>query len=474
MSETANLLRLLPSIDSLLQSQTAVSARERVGPKQLTNLARLVLAEMRAEMKKSVGERFDAISAQPDLLRRAEFLLEQLVKRDFRAGMTRVINATGVILHTNLGRAPLSAAAISAILEAGSHYSNLEYDLGSGRRGRRGAHVEDLLIEYSGAAAATIVNNCAAAVLLVLTALAAGGEGLISRGELVEIGGDFRIPDVMRASGTSLVEVGTTNRTRLSDYADAINDKTRIIMRVHPSNYRIMGFTSSPKLSGLVDLAHNSGVPFFLDAGSGAMMNLDEYGVSDEPVIAESASNGVDVITFSGDKLLGGPQAGIIVGTIECIERIRAHPLFRALRAGKLVLSALEGTMSSYRRETQLKDIPVLRMLSEQSAAIESRARNLVAKLVDAKSKMCFELMPGASAVGGGAAPITTLPTFEIAITHKSLSSDELDELLRSSSPPVIGKISEDSVRLDLRTVGVEQEFALFHVLNSISTELSD
>jgi len=460
-------LRMLPSIDALLRSETAVSSRDRVGARRLANLARSVVSEMRAELPSHSNELQEG-REQRDLLIRAEMLLGQALERDIRSRLARVINATGVILHTNLGRASLSENAIRSVIEAGSNYCTLEYDLDTGERGRRGGYAEDLLKEITGAPAAAVVNNCAAAVLLVLTALASGGESLISRGELVEIGGDFRVPDVMAASGTHLVEVGTTNRTRLSDYVKAINDRTRLIMRVHPSNYRIVGFTSVPKLSELVELAHNSGVPFFEDAGSGAIIDLGRHGIVDEPIISDSIASGADVVSFSGDKLLGGPQAGIIVGTVASVERIRRHPLFRALRAGKLVLAALEGTLSSYCRGTEFDDIPTLQKLSATHEAVRFRAVEFVQELNEANSYLQCELITGDSVVGGGAAPTTGLPTCEIAIRHQTLSPEDFDEKLRTSSPPVIAKIFEGRVRLDLRTVSTDEEPMLLSVLSSI------
>jgi L-seryl-tRNA(Ser) seleniumtransferase len=449
---TGSPLRMLPSVDSLLRSETAVSSRDRIGARRLANLARNVVSEMRAELPAHSNEVQEG-HGQRELLIRAEMLLGQALERDIRSRFARVINATGVILHTNLGRASLSENAIRSVIEAGSNYCTLEYDLDTGERGRRGGYAEDLLKELTGAPAAAVVNNCAAAVLLVLTALASGGESLISRGELVEIGGDFRVPDVMAASGTHLVEVGTTNRTRLSDYVKAINDRTRLIMRVHPSNYRIVGFTSVPKLSELVELAHNSGVPFFEDAGSGAIIDLGRHGI---------------VVSFSGDKLLGGPQAGIIVGTVACVERIRRHPLFRALRAGKLVLAALEGTLSSYCRGTEFDDIPTLQKLSATHEAVRFRAVEFVRELKEANGNLECELITGDSVVGGGAAPTTGLPTCEIAIRHQVLSPEDFDEKLRTSSPPVIAKIFEGRVRLDLRTVSTDEEPMLLGVLSSI------
>src|SRR5882672_1883940 len=328
--KTSNIeeLRGLPSIDALLQTEAAKSLRQAMGAEQLTWLARRVTDELRQEI---LGRNSESISPGPDaaraaLLKEAERRLVTAHESELASRMRSVINATGVILHTNLGRAPLSEAALRAVTEVASGYCTLEYDVAGGTRGRRGARAEDLLAQLTGAEAALIVNNCAAAALLVLTVLARDGETIVSRGELVEIGGDFRVPDVMAQSGTRMIEVGTTNRTRLSDYRKAISENTRLIMRVHPSNYRIIGFTATPALRELANLAHDAGLTFYEDAGSGALVDFTEYGIDGEPVISKSIEAGADLVSFSGDKLLGGPQAGLLVGRSEPIERMRRHP----------------------------------------------------------------------------------------------------------------------------------------------------
>jgi L-seryl-tRNA(Ser) seleniumtransferase len=324
----------------------------------------------------------------------------------------------------------------------------------------------------TGAESALVVNNCAAAALLVLSALARGGETIISRGELVEIGGDFRVPDVMAESGTALVEVGTTNRTHLSDYERAMTERTRLVLRVHPSNYRIVGFTSTPTLEELARLAHERGLLLYEDAGSGALLDLSPHGLAGEPVIGDSIARGADVVTFSGDKLLGGPQAGLIVGRREVVERLRRHPLYRALRADKLALAALEATLYSYRRGVAASEVPALRMLAATRDEIERRARVFVRRLRRQVSDdvLKLEIVEGSSAVGGGSAPTMHPPTALIALSHASLSASVLDERLRRAEPPVIARILDDRVVLDLRTVAEREEAVLLEALASISS----
>ena len=380
------------------------------------------------------------------------------------------MNATGVVLHTNLGRAPLSRDARRAAAEEAAGYCALEYDLDTGARGRRGSRAEQLLAELTGAEGALVVNNCAAAALLVLTALARGGETIVSRGELVEIGGDFRVPDVMAQSGTRMVEVGTTNRTKLSDYARALTGETRMILRVHPSNYRIVGFTAAPTLAELAALAHENDLLLYEDAGSGALSDLTAHGLTGEPVVADSVRAGADVVTFSGDKLLGGPQAGCVVGRAEVVEQCRRHPLYRALRADKLALAALEATLDAHRRGTAHAEVPALRMLAATREEIGRRARAFVRRgrgQVD-QSALSFAIVEGRSAVGGGSAPTTHPPTALVALTHARLSADALEAALRRSRPPVVARILDGRVVLDLRTVSPDEEPELIDALSAL------
>jgi L-seryl-tRNA(Ser) seleniumtransferase len=467
-----NLLRALPSVDALLRTPEARLLLERVGAERLANLAREVTAELRAKLQEEVD---DSESTNGDHTREALIIeavrrLEHACERDAAKSLRRVINATGVILHTNLGRAPLAEAARRAVSDEAARYCTLEYDLEAGTRGRRGERVELLLAELTGAESALVVNNCAAAALLVLTVLSSGGTAIVSRGELVEIGGDFRVPDVMAQSGTRLSEVGTTNRTRISDYERAIDSDTRLIMRVHTSNYRIVGFTSAPSLNELARLAHEANLLLYEDAGSGALVDLRKYGLEGEPVISESIQCGADVVTFSGDKLLGSVQAGIIVGRGEIIERLRRHPLYRALRADKLALSALQATLEIYRRGAFLEEIPVLQTLSFTAEELETRAQGFLYRLREKLSheSLRFEMVEGESAMGGGAAPTARLATSLIALRHDSLSPSALGQYLRRNSPPVVARIAEDNVLLDLRTVNHDEEEELLSALASL------
>lgn len=463
-------LRFLPSIDSLLRSDTAQKLLPETGAKHLTVLSRSVINGLRREIQENSAEKTEKISRE-NLFEEAEQRLEQAWRAEQATSIKRVINATGVIIHTNLGRAPLSENARKAVLEEASRYCNLEYNLETGKRGKRGARAESLLAELTGAESALIVNNCAAAAFLVLTVLAAGGEVVISRGELVEIGGDFRVPDVLTQSGATLKEVGTTNRTKLSDYERAITENTRVLLRVHPSNYRIVGFTAAPDLAELSELAHRNNLLLYEDAGSGAMFDLSEYGLTDEPVISRSIVAGADVVTFSGDKLLGGVQSGLIVGRRETIEKLRKHPLYRALRVDKLIYAALETTLEAFRRENFMREIPVLRMLSMTHAELMKRTAAFADRLRETageNSALQFQITEGNSVVGGGSAPDVQPATVLLALNHRKLSVSKLEETLRNSNPPVITRILEDKVLLDLRTVSEAEESELFGILGSL------
>jgi L-seryl-tRNA(Ser) seleniumtransferase len=427
--KTAALLRCLPSVDAVLHSDFAREQTTGTSHTQLADYAREILDELRTELRSGAASTrlFDLLPTPNPEADRALLLAEVLRRLDARINssaaraLQRVINATGVILHTNLGRAPLSDHARRRIADEAGGYCTLEYDLATGERGRRAPRVEELLVSLTEAQAALVVNNCAAATLLVLAALAADGETIISRGELVEIGGDFRIPDVMRTSGTRMIEVGTTNRTRSADYEAAITPQTRLVARVHPSNFRVVGFTSQPSIADLAALAHKHNLPLYEDAGSGALYDLSPQGLTDEPVIRQSVRAGADVVSFSGDKLLGGPQAGIIVGRSEIIEHIRRTPLARALRADKLVLGALEATLEAHARGTAHTEIPALRMLHETYAVTRERATKFLVQLratpsavsdgrlneADA-SALTSELIEDTAAVGGGSAPLAS------------------------------------------------------------------
>jgi L-seryl-tRNA(Ser) seleniumtransferase len=460
------LLQALPSVDSLLKTEAARNLVDEVGGERLTGLVRQVTEDLRAELLAN------SITAEPEtngrnglrqqLIEEAERRILNLHRAEKSRGLQRVINATGVVLHTNLGRACLSEAAREATTIAAG-YCNLEYDLSTGERGKRGVRVEDLLAQLTGAEAALIVNNCAAAAVLVLSALARDGETIVSRGELVEIGGDFRVPDIMTQSGTRMVEVGTTNRTRLSDYRKAISDNTRLLMRVHTSNYRIVGFTTTPALTELAELAHAAGLLLYEDAGSGALVDLSAYGIDGEPVIRESIEAGADVVSFSGDKLLGGPQAGLVVGGSEIIERMRRHPLYRALRADKLRLAALEATLEGYCRDEKN---PIQQMIAATADEIGARATELVRRFEDRMpAAVSLKTVPGESAVGGGSAPTSPLATTLISIDHSKRNANQIEASLRNSSPPVLVRILQDRVVIDLRTVAPDEEFTLEQAL---------
>jgi len=469
MTETKNSgdprLRQVPSVDQLLRTETAVELRETIGIKRVTSLARLVTSEIRARIR---GEepKSNGLNAE-GLLVEAARRLKEAAESESRIGIRKVINATGVVLHTNLGRAPLSQAAKQAIEEAAG-YCTLEYDSVSGMRGKRGARVEALLRELTSAEDALVVNNCAAAALLILGVIAGDGETLVSRGELVEIGGDFRVPDVMASSGTRMVEVGTTNKTHLDDYRRAITAKTRLIMRVHPSNYRVIGFASSPDLTELATLAHDLRIPLYEDAGSGQINDLSEFGIEGEPVVSSLITGGADLVSFSGDKLLGSIQTGIIVGRRGLVDRLRRHPLYRALRADKVRLAALEATLAAHLKGSALNEIPVLQMLATSREEIAQRCRSLVSQLDLANAELKVELVEGESAIGGGAGPNASLPTVLLALSSSERSAQELEALLRSASPSIIARISEQKVLIDLRTVSPDDQVHLIDVLNSL------
>ena len=378
-----------------------------------------------------------------------------------------VINATGVIIHTNLGRAPISAVAMERVASIAGGYSNLEYDLGRGERGKRDIHAGRLLCQLTGAEAAVVVNNNAAATLLVLAALAAGREVIVSRGELVEIGGGFRIPEVMSQSGALLREVGTTNRTRAADYAAAIGEKTGLILRVHPSNFRIQGFVERPRLTDLVSLGRKLRLPVVEDQGSGYLdSDVSWSALGDEPSVRQSIAEGADVVMFSGDKLLGGPQAGIIAGSEAQLALIRKHPLMRALRADKMTYAALEATLQEIAAGRAAQNIPVARMLTSTERDLEARASRIVERI--GLKTMEVVVTPGSSTVGGGSAPGSTLPTRLVAVTHPTLSASTLEARLRASDPPIIARIEHDRVVLDVRTILPEQDEAVVRALSAL------
>jgi L-seryl-tRNA(Ser) seleniumtransferase len=468
-------MRSIPSVDELMSTSTLAELSTRVNRGLVVDSARSVLAGLRAQFG-AQEPRGAATDVSLDILARETIAeVEALLTPSLRA----VINATGVVLHTNLGRAPLSAKAVEWIAATAAAYTNLEYDLAKGERGTRDVHTARLMARLAGAESAIVVNNNAAAVFLVLVALAKGGEVIVSRGELIEIGDGFRIPDIMAESGAVLREVGTTNRTRLADYERAINERTRLLLRVHRSNFRVEGFTSQPALSELVELGRRSSIPVYEDLGSGCLVDLSANGIG-EPVVRESIAAGVSVISFSGDKLLGGPQAGVIAGSRELVTRIRRHPMFRALRVDKLTIAALEATLLAYLHGPSPDGhdaIPSLRMIRASADEIGKRAGQFLARVRSAMSASSpkdatrLELCDSESVVGGGSTPGQRLPTRVIAIASPGWSATQLEERLRcpahdSSRPiPVIARIEDDRLVLDLRTVFPEQEPALADAL---------
>jgi L-seryl-tRNA(Ser) seleniumtransferase len=459
-TEQAELLRRIPSVDELLAQPRLKMLAGRVHRGLLLEVTRAALADLRASV---VNERNVAVLAlSPGSL---EDHIADEVERILARSLQPVINATGVILHTNLGRAPLPEAVVAEFRRTATHYSNLEYDLAAGARGKRDVHTAHLLERLTGAEAAIVVNNCAAAVLLVLAALAKGGEVVVSRGELIEIGDGFRIPEIMAESGAVLREVGTTNRTRIADYENAIGDKTRLLLRVHPSNFTITGFAEKPSLDELVSLSRRSGLPLVEDLGSGCLVDLTESGIS-EPLARQSIDAGVSIVTFSGDKLLGGPQAGIIAGNKDLVARVRRHPLFRALRVDKLTIAALEATLGAYLRAAW-DEIPALRMIRTSAKDIKRRAENFLRELRPELPLDEVEIVDGASLVGGGSTPTQSLPTKLIRIASARYSAAQLEERLRRAPAgiSVIARIEEDRLVLDLRTVFPEQEPLLVKTL---------
>jgi L-seryl-tRNA(Ser) seleniumtransferase len=455
-------LRKVPSVDQLLRSSAGQELRKTIGIKRLTAIARRVVADLRTTLIANPPSG----QTSESLLGSATEQILALAKREDLNSIRHVINATGVILHTNLGRAPLSEAARQAVFTESSRFCTLEYDVETGVRGRRGARVEALLREITGAEDALVVNNCAAATVLILTVLANDGETLVSRGELVEIGGDFRVPDVMAVSGTRMVEIGTTNRTHLADYENALTSSTRLIMQVHPSNYRFVGFTTSPPLNELLDLTHNANLPFYSDAGSGQLLDLKQFGVTEEPLISELIKAGVDVVSFSGDKLVGSVQAGLIVGKKAIVEKLRRHSLYRALRSDKTRLVALEATLVSLLKDGVNAGIPVLQMLQASYAELEKRAN----KVIEAASsdRLRLDLVEGNSAIGGGAGPISDLPSPLIAVTHTELTPDQVETRFRQSNPPLICRITGNKILIDLRTVFEDEEPHLVELLKAL------
>jgi len=451
VADPSRRLRQVPAVDELLRDARLQADLQGLGPARSRRVLRAVLEEVRQDLQAG-GEVEQALATIPPRVRAAAEALT-------RPSLQRVINASGVILHTNLGRAPLAAAAVAQLTQLAGGYANLEYDLATGTRGRRDVHAESLLNELTGAERSLVVNNNAAAVLLTLNTLALGGEVLVSRGELVEIGGSFRIPDIMVRSGARLVEVGTTNRTRLRDYRQAITPATRLILRVHRSNFQLLGFVEQPTLAELAELGRERGIPVAEDLGSGCLVDLAQAGLQHEPLVRESLAAGVDVVMYSGDKLLGGPQAGLLSGRRVVLEALRTNPLFRALRVDRLTYAALAATLQAYAREDALA-IPIMRMIFDTTVA--ARAAALAARL---PPECQAQLLAGHSVIGGGTTPGQQLPTTLVALQPPHLKVTDLEARLRAGRPPVVARIENQRLLLDLRTVLPEQEAELEHVL---------
>jgi L-seryl-tRNA(Ser) seleniumtransferase len=445
----------LPSVEQLLQTDRVVGLTNIHGRPLTLDALRQSLEEARHAFV-SGG---DTLPKRDELVDRAEHLLAEWT----RPTIQPIINATGVILHTNLGRAPISRAAIDAMRSVADGYSNLEFDLSNGKRGSRTVHVESILQKLTGAEAALVVNNNAAAVLLILSALAKGKRAVISRTQLVEIGGSFRVPDVMKQSGVRLVEIGATNKVHLRDYREALSEGAAILLRAHRSNFKIIGFTEEPMTAKIVELAHEYGVPFVDDLGSGALLDTAKYGLGHEPTVQESLTAGVDLVCFSGDKLLGGPQAGIIIGRADLLEKIKKHPLTRAVRADKLCLAALSATLLHYLKNEATREIPTWKMISMSPRRVKNRAEAWRVALEQG------QVVSSESTVGGGSLPEETLPTFVLSLTVKN--PDKVLKKLRNQNPPVIARTVDNKILLDPRTVLEEQDEQLSCILHSIFAE---
>jgi L-seryl-tRNA(Ser) seleniumtransferase len=449
--------RDLPAVELLVRTAERLLNGEHLPRDLLVEAARDEIAAARR-----------SVAAQSDAPPLDDLARATLARARARAtpSLRPVINATGVIIQTNLGRAPLSDAALQSMRSVGAGYSNLEYDLAAGERGSRATHLAALLCQLTGAEAALAVNNNAAALYLALSALAAGREVIVSRGQAVEIGGGFRIPDVLRQSGATLIEVGTTNRTYTRDYAAAIGPQTALLLRVHTSNFKLIGFVYEPPLEELAALAHERGLTLLDDLGSGTLLPTAPYGLASEPTVQERIAGGADLVTFSGDKLLGGPQAGLLVGRAAPIAALRRHPLARALRVDKTTLAGLEATLLSYLHGRATSEIPVWAMIAAAPETLRARAERIAAAI----GGDGVAVVACASAIGGGSLPGETLPSFAVAL--RSEGPDALARRLRQSTPPVIGRIADDQLLLDVRTVLAEQEQALIEVVRALIREV--
>lgn len=443
------LYRSIPKVDVLLEEEKIQNLIEEYGRDTVMEAIRKEMDALRA----FIGTCEDEEAAKEKIVSLADTIKKTVVKMH-TPNMRMVINGTGTILHTNLGRAPISQEHLVKLANIVTGYSNLEYNLEAGRRGERYSHFEELLCNLTGAEAAMAVNNNAAAVMLILSSMAKGGEVVVSRGELVEIGGKFRIPDVMEQSGATLVEVGTTNKTHYSDYEDAITEETKALLKVHTSNYRIVGFTDTVTIDELVPLAKKHDLPIIEDLGSGVLINLSKYGLTYEPTVQNSIAKGADVVCFSGDKLLGGPQAGIIIGKKKYIDKMKKNQLTRALRIDKFTATALELVLQEYLSEEKaVENIPVLRMIKESKEDVERRARTLRRMMKNAHLAADIELEECESQIGGGSLPLERIPSMAVAIRPHNISVPKMEEAMRHLVVPIIPRTANDTIYLDVRTI---------------------
>ena len=453
--------RRIPAVDRIVDSPQATALISRTSRPFVTFLVRRVLESLRRELAGSPEKEWST----PEL----QDLIQEALELEFRSwacpSLKKVINATGIILHTNLGRAPVGDAARRQLEEVASNYSNLEFDLARGSRGKRDVIAGRLLETILDCPQALVVNNNAAAVFLILNSLAEGGEVLISRGEMIEIGDSFRVPDILRKSGARLKEVGTTNKTHLSDYRQGFSDKTRLVLRVHPSNFKISGFTSKPSLEELSALCASRSVPLVEDLGSGCLIDLEAERIEPEPHPRESLARGADLVCFSGDKLLGGSQAGIIAGRSRYLQPIRQNPLFRALRVDKLALAVLESTLIAYLTHREELEVPVVRMIRMDAGLLKERADSLAARLSGLRTDLTVETVEGASVIGGGSTPSQSLLTWLLRLRSTKYSATRLEALLRQSDPPVLARLDREAVLLDLRTVFPADDDRLVEIL---------
>ena len=460
-----SLLRALPKTDDLLRRADLTALAETVPRPLVADAVRSVVDDVRERILSGAAESFDDDGLAARVI--------ALVTERMRPSLRPVINATGIIVHTNLGRSVLAPEAVEAAARVAAGYSNLEYDVASGERGSRHVHVESLICQLTGAEAAIAVNNNAAAVFLAIAGLACDGEAIVSRGQLVEIGGSFRIPDIMRQTGARMVEVGTTNKTRLKDYERAITPRSALLLKVHSSNFRMVGFTEEASLAELVALGRERGVPVYEDQGSGVLIDLAPYGIAGEPTVRSSIEAGADVVSISGDKLLGGPQAGILAGRRDAIERLKSHPLARALRLDKMTLAALEATLRLYLDpERAVRDIPTLAMLLSPPEKVAARARMLASR-IGAVSAGAFDVLtePDTSRAGGGALPMAEIPTTVVTLAPLRTSANALEASLRLGDPTIVARIHEGRVLLDLRTLSAAEEDAVVGRLERIASE---